>query len=135
MDFFKVILVFWVALYIVACHPTEYTEVRFQEFPEAYKQYDRYPWEMFELEEFSAAYLEILDDFPDDQYPDEFIYDLFVVSSGNRFVTTTQGAFVFMAGCKPHYCDVSRIFVLYDPEDKRAWAYAYDLGVIGEFEV
>ena len=105
-----------------ACADSEFTEIKFTKFPEKYQQFHRYPWEMFDFEEFSQAYQKILEDFPDGTYRDDFIFELFVVSTQNRFVSTNQGGFVFMGGCKPHYCGAAEIFVLYDPEKAKAWA-------------
>ena len=135
MVFSKSIYLIVIALSLVACSMTEYTDVSFKEFSEEYQVYDRHPWEMLELEDFSKAYEVILDDFPVNQYLDDFISEVFVVSSGNKFVTTHQGDFVYMVGCKPHFCDVARLYILFNPENKKVWAYAYDLGVSGNFEV
>lgn len=131
---FLAIILFLSSL-LFACTDQEYNEIQFQEFPPSYQQYDRMPWEMLELDTFSDAYTKILEDFPGDQYLDDYISEIFVVSTGNRFVSTHQGSFIYMVGCKPHFCDVARVFILFDPEDKSAWAFAYDLGITGNFEV
>lgn len=129
------LIVTCVGLLLISCSNHEYTEIQIQKFPTQYQRYDRMPWEMLELEDFSKAYEVILDDFPINQYLDDFISEVFVVSSGNKFVTTQQGDFVYMVGCKPHFCDVARLYILFNPANKMVWAYAYDLGVSGNFEV
>lgn len=120
---------------LVSCTPSAYEDVQIGEFPEKYKKYDIYPWEMMEDQGFSSAYEEILDDFPADQYLHEFVSDLHVVATGNRFVSTSQGPFIFSVGCMAHACPEARVLVLYDPNRNSAWAYAYDLGVHGRFKV
>ena len=132
---YRLVVVFLFFVPLAACTDPEYTEIRFQEFPEQYQQYDRMPWEMFEIEDFFSAYEVTLNDFPEEQYLDDYIDELMVVSTGNRFVTTQQGDFIYIVGCKPHFCGVARVFVLFDPKSKRAWAFAYDLGLFGNFEV
>ncbi|MDT8284903.1 MAG: hypothetical protein RQ767_05205 [Thermovirgaceae bacterium] len=131
---YKTILLLMLVL-LPSCAPKEYEDIMIGEFPEKYKNYDVLPWEMLEDERFFAAYENILEDFPEDQYLDRYISELYVVASGNRFVTTRQGPFIFSVGCMPHACTVARVLVLYDPDRNRVWAYAYDLGVHGRYEV
>ncbi len=131
---FLAIILFLSSL-LFACTDQDHTEIRFQAFPDSYQQYDRMPWEMLEFKPFVAAYEKSLDDFPSDQYMDSFISDIFVVSSGNRFVTTKQGNFIFMVGCKPHCCTETRLFILFDPKKNRVWANVFDFGVTGKFDI
>lgn len=131
----SLVSVFLLMLFLPACTPSAYEDVMIGEFPEKYKKYDVLPWEMLEDHRFSLVYEEILDDFPKDQYLHEFVSELYVVATGNRFVMTRQGPFIFLVGCMPHSCTVTRVLVLYDPDRNRAWAYAYDFGVHGRYEV
>ena len=129
------IIISFLIVLLSACTDQGYTDIHFQEFPASYQQYDRMPWEMLEIEPFATAYEKILEDFPSDQYIDPFISDIFVVSSGNRFVTTRQGNFIFMVGCKPHCCTETRLFILFDPESKGVWSNVFDFGVTGKFDL
>ena len=123
------VMVFIFLCFVVSCSSGEYTGIEIKEFPEEFKQYDRYPWEMLQLEKFSEAYNGILEKFPRKNYMDDFIFQLGVVSSGNRFVYTEQGSFVFIYGCKPHFCLTAQTFVLYDPDNQMVWAYISGLDI------
>jgi len=129
-----IIISFLVSL-LSACTDQNYTDIHFQEFPASYQQYDRMPWEMLEIKPFATAYEKSLDDFPSDQYMDTFLSDIFVVSSGNRFIATQQGDFIFMVGCKPHCCTETRLYILYNPKKNRAWVNVFDFGVTGKFDL
>ncbi len=131
---FLAIILFLSSL-LFACTDQDHTEIRFQAFPDSYQQYDRMPWEMLEFKPFVAAYEKNLDDFPSDQYMDTFISEICIVSTGNRFVTTKQGNFIFMVGCKPHCCTETRLFILFDPKKNRVWANVFDFGVTGKFDI
>ena len=131
----RLFLLVSVLLLLTACRDPEYTNVRVETFPPQYQRYDRLPWEMLDLQEFSAIYTKILADFPSDQYLDDFVSELGVVATHNRFITTDQGDFVYMQGCKPHCCGSAQLFVLFDPKNMQVWAEAIDLGVLGHYDV
>jgi len=109
--------------FVISCSSDEYTGIEIKEFPEEYKQYDCYAWEMLELDDFARAYDKMLKDFPRELFMEDFVLELGLVNSGNKFVSTDQGNFIYISGCKPHFCITTMLYALYDPQRNIVWAF------------
>lgn len=101
--------------------------IEFVSFPEQYKKYEVYPWEMLKVDDFLEAYTAMT---REGEFED-WVKSLTGTAQGkNRMIRVSREGFVLVVCCKPHMCDTSQIIVLYDPVKKRTFSM---LAVDGKF--
>jgi hypothetical protein len=92
-------------------------------FPDAFKKYDAYPWDVLAIEEFKKAYTEML---ASKNY-EEWVSTLTGTGNKNKMLNIFQKHLVMITFCKPHFCDTNQMLVLFNPELKKCYSiYARD---------
>jgi len=87
-------------------------------FPDVFKRYDAYPWEMLAIEEFKKAYTEMLSS----RNHDEWVYSLTGTGDKNKMFNVFQKHLVMITFCKPHFCDTNQMLILFNPALKKCYA-------------
>jgi hypothetical protein len=92
--------------------------IEFVSFPDVYKKLEVYPWETLAADDFRAAYNQMIG--PKEQ--DEWIRLLTGTGNKNKMLYVSKTHLLYIAVCKPHFCDTHQMIVLYNPREKRCFA-------------
>jgi hypothetical protein len=87
-------------------------------FPDVFKRYDVYPWEMLAIEEFKKAYTEMLAS----KNHETWVSSLTGTGNKNKMLNVLQKHLVMITFCKPHFCDANQILILFNPVLKKCYA-------------
>jgi hypothetical protein len=96
---------------------TNQDDIKYVSFPNEFKKYEVYPWEMLKLSEFSKSYRTILGS----RIKEKWIRMLDGPSSPSKMIATSQGNFVVIQSCKQHYCNSHFIIILFNPVTVQSW--------------
>jgi hypothetical protein len=87
-------------------------------FPDVFKRYDVYPWEMLAIEEFKKAYTEMLAS----KNHEAWVSSLTGTGNKNKMLNVLQKHLVMITFCKPHFCDTNQMLILFNPVLKKCYA-------------
>jgi hypothetical protein len=87
-------------------------------FPDLFKRYDIYPWEMLAIDEFKKPYTEMLAS----KNHEAWVSSLTGTGSKNKMLNVFQKHLVIITFCKPHFCDTNQMLTLFDPVAKKCYA-------------
>ncbi|HVN97323.1 MAG TPA: Ivy family c-type lysozyme inhibitor [Syntrophorhabdaceae bacterium] len=101
--------------------------IEYVSFPDVFKQYDVYPWETMNVEDFREAYKEMLGP----KRREEWVGSLTGTGDRNRMIHVFSEHILLITGCKPYACDTSQLIVLFSPLSKKCFALS---ATEGKFE-
>lgn len=92
--------------------------IQFVSFPDVYKNFEVYPWEMLTIDEFRTAYNQMIGA----KEQEEWIRLLTGTGNKNKMLYVHKSHLLYIAVCKPHFCDTHQMIVLYNPREKKCFA-------------
>ena len=92
-------------------------DVKYVPFPNEFKKYEVYPWEVLKLPDFNKSYQAILGT----RIKERWLRRLDGPSTLNKMIATPQGNFIVVNSCKQHYCDTHVIIILFNPVTAQSW--------------
>src|SRR5512145_562586 len=92
--------------------------IEYVSFPEALKRYEVYPWETLAVEDFKKAYMDMIAS----KNHETWIQTLTGTGNKNRMLHVVKEHLLFIAICKPHFCDTHQMILLFSPVLKKCYA-------------
>ncbi len=92
--------------------------IEFVSFPDVYKKLEVYPWETPAVDDFRTAYNQM----NGTREQEEWIKSLTGTGNKNKMLYVSKSHLLYIAVCKPHFCDTHQMIILYNPREKTCFA-------------
>jgi hypothetical protein len=92
--------------------------IEYVSFPDLFKRYDIYPWETLTIDEFKKAYAEMLGS----KNHEAWVNSLTGTGNKNKMLHVAKEHLLLIAICKPHFCDMNQMLILFNPALKKCYA-------------
>jgi hypothetical protein len=98
-------------------------------YPEEWKKYRVYPWEILKFPEFRNSYLPLIGP----RVKEKWLKTLSGPSSPAQLFQSDHEKLIAVNSCKQHNCDRQYILILFDPVTYQSWALLSENGVVSWF--